>query len=147
MAAARAARHRVDRKLLRILDANLNRAREGLRVCEDVARLGYDDEEITAGLKRLRHRLNGLVRTLPLSWRDLLAARGSDRDVGRRTPHLTSQRGAGVRALFLVNAQRSKEALRVLEEGARIFSPAAARRLAALRFRLYDLEKRFACCR
>lgn len=147
-------KRRVDRKLLRILDANLNRAREGLRVCEDVVRLGYNDPELTRRLKRVRHGVTAAGRRLPVPWRALLAARASDRDVGRRTGHLpsprlrqtglTSQRRATVHTLFLVNLQRAKEALRVLEEGSRLIAPATARAFARLRFRLYALEAAFA---
>lgn len=135
---------KVDRKLLRILDANLNRALEGLRVCEDVVRLGYDDPVLTERLKRVRHGVAAAGCRLPVPWRVLLAARGADRDVGRRTGHLTSQRRATVQTLFLVNSQRAKEALRVLEEGCRLIAPAVARAFARLRFRLYALETAFA---
>lgn len=139
---ARAAR--VDRKLLRILDANLNRAREGLRVCEDVVRLGYDDPRLTARLKRVRHGVAAAGRRLPVPWRVLLGARASQRDVGRRGGHLTSQRRATVQTLFIVNMQRAKEALRVLEEGCRLITPSVARSFAQLRFRLYAIETIFA---
>jgi len=135
---------RVDRKLLRILDANLNRAREGLRVCEDVVRLGYDDPVLTVRLKRVRHGVTAAGRRLPVSWRAVLTARGADRDVGRRTGHLTSQRRGTVQTLFIVNMQRAKEALRVLEEGCRLIAPAVARAFARLRFRLYAVETAFA---
>ncbi|MBI4227534.1 MAG: hypothetical protein HY600_04595 [Candidatus Omnitrophica bacterium] len=135
---------RVDRKLLRILDANLNRAREGLRVCEDVVRLGFNDPVLTARLKRLRHGVAAAARRLPVAWRTLLEARGVERDVGRRGGHLTSQRRGTVRSLFIVNAQRAKEALRVLEEGSRLIAPAVGRSFAQLRFRLYAIEATFA---
>ena len=42
---------------LRILDANLNRAREALRVLEDYARFALDDAQISASVKALRHEL------------------------------------------------------------------------------------------
>jgi len=135
---------RVDRGLLRILDANLNRAREGLRVCEEVVRLGYDDAPLTERLKRARHAVTGVMRALPVSWRALLFSRRSDRDVGRRLGYFTSQRRRTVRALFIVNMQRAKEALRVLEEGCRLISPSAGRACARLRFRLYAIEAAFA---
>ena len=41
--------------LLRLLDANANRAREALRVLEDYARFVLDDGALQAGLKSLRH--------------------------------------------------------------------------------------------
>jgi thiamine-phosphate pyrophosphorylase len=41
--------------VLRILDANANRAREALRVIEDYARFALDDERVCGSLKQLRH--------------------------------------------------------------------------------------------
>lgn len=138
------ARAAVDRKLLRMLDANLNRAKEGLRVCEDVVRLGYDDAELTARLKRVRHGVAAAARRLPVSWRTLLEARGVARDVGRHDGHLTSQRRSTIRTLFIVNIQRAKEALRVLEESCRLIAPSVGRSFAQLRFRTYAIEAAFA---
>src|SRR5882672_10878601 len=68
------------RSLLRILDANLNRAREALRVVEDLARFHRDDAAAAASLKDARHAIDRLAR--PLS-SELLRARDSERDVGR----------------------------------------------------------------
>ena len=135
---------RVDRRLFRILDANFNRAREGLRVCEDVARLGYDDAALTQRLKRVRHAVTAAGRQLPVPWRTMLLARGSERDVGRRMGQITSHRRGTITTLFVVNLQRAKEALRVLEEGCRLFAPAVSREFSRLRFRLYAVEKSFA---
>src|SRR5688572_18127364 len=50
-------KHPVFNPALRILDANLNRAREGLRVLEDYARFILNDDSISAHLKRIRHDL------------------------------------------------------------------------------------------
>ncbi|MFM7166537.1 MAG: hypothetical protein ACKO3T_14965, partial [Planctomycetaceae bacterium] len=46
-----------ERGLLRVLDAGLNRAREGLRVLEDYGRFVCDDGAVATGLKQLRHEL------------------------------------------------------------------------------------------
>lgn len=137
---------RLDRKLLRILDANLNRAREGLRVCEEVARLGYNDRELTQRLKRARHAVTSASRRLPVPWRTLLSARDSGRDVGREGAWPRRRRGQApiCTSLFFRNIQRAKEALRVLEEGCRLIAPAAGRAFAALRFRVYAIEAGFA---
>ena len=43
--------------VLRLLDANLDRAREGLRVVEDWCRFGLDRADLVAQLKDLRQRL------------------------------------------------------------------------------------------
>ena len=39
----------------RIIDANLNRLREGIRVVEDIFRYIYNDKELSTKLKNLRH--------------------------------------------------------------------------------------------
>src|SRR3990167_1697012 len=130
----------VDPRLLRILDANLNRAREGLRVCEDVVRLGFDDARLTRQVKQVRHRVTRTGKRLPVPWRDLLASRGAERDVGRPGGHLASQRRRTIRTLFLVNVQRVKEALRVLEEVSRIIAPSVGTSFAQLRFQVYGIE-------
>jgi len=43
--------------VLRVLDANANRAREALRVIEDFARFVLNNDELSARLKELRHEL------------------------------------------------------------------------------------------
>ena len=48
-------------KLLRIIDANLNRAREGLRVCEDISRFALGDKTATRALKSIRHGATDLI--------------------------------------------------------------------------------------
>ena len=42
---------------LRILDANINRIGEGLRVLEEFARMSLNDTELTQRLKDMRHEM------------------------------------------------------------------------------------------
>ena len=49
-----------DRGFNRIIDANLNRSREGLRVCEEVARFHLSSPQLTRELKSVRHAVNAL---------------------------------------------------------------------------------------
>lgn len=44
-------------KIERLIDANLNRIKEGIRVIEDVNRYIYDDAALSSTLKQLRHKL------------------------------------------------------------------------------------------
>ena len=129
---------RAQRPLLRALDANTNRAREGLRVCEDLVRFVIGSERDFRQLRSLRHGLNRAMRRLPVTARQLVAARDSVRDPGRRA------RGAPVQSvehLLLLNLQRTKEALRVVEECSRVLCPPAASVFQTLRFRTYDVER------
>ena len=137
------ARPNVDKRLVRILDANLNRAREGLRVCEEVARLGWDDVKLSESLRRVRHDINQVARKLPVTRQTLLLGRNTNGDVGRRLKPAKLSNGRNqIQSLFVINMQRSKEALRVLEEGSRTLGRPAQNSFHQLRFKLYALETR-----
>lgn len=127
-----------DLKLYRIMDANFNRAKEGLRVCEDIFRFWNDNPGKTRGYKNLRHRLTGILSTFSLG--RLIASRDADRDVGKRSS-ATEMRRNNVGDIFLSNSQRAKESIRVLEEFAKIKNPRTAAVLKKLRYDLYTLEK------
>lgn len=117
----------------RILDAEFNRAREALRVLEDVYRFGRDDRSAQRRLKRLRHRLSALERPRALR---MLAARDVIRDVGK-TDDLSSRPGLG--AVAAANFKRLEEALRAIEETGAGLRAAAA----SLRFDAYEAERLF----
>lgn len=125
---------------LRILDANLNRLREALRVIEDHARFACDDAASAGGVKELRHELNEL-RGL-LGARGLLAARDVESDVGRtlKTPDELSR--ASHDDVAAAAFARAAEAARAIDEYSKLVSPEAAARAEALRYRLYALEPR-----
>jgi thiamine-phosphate pyrophosphorylase len=124
---------------LRVLDANYNRAKEGLRVCEDAARFLLDDRVLSAGFKQARHSLAEAMR--PLGPRDIVVSRDIMGDVGKGT--ISSERKRkGVEDVFYANAQRVKESLRVLEEFVKIMSPESSERFKKLRYFAYELEKK-----
>ncbi len=123
--------------VLRLLDANANRALEGLRVCEDIARFALESPEAFRALRALRHEVAMAIRRLPVAPVALLRARDS-RDVGRRAP---ASRVTAIEPLLLINFQRAKEALRVLEECARLLTPQRSAVFQRLRFRTYDAER------
>jgi len=126
-------------KLSRILDANFNRSKEGLRVCEDICRYIWDEKALTRGFKDLRHGLTGAVGTKGLL--KALAGRDIGSDVGRATSVLESSR-KDVPAVFWANAQRVKESLRVLEEMVKLTDTKGADRIKGLRYRMYALEQK-----
>ena len=128
-------------RLFRVLDVNLNRAREGLRVCEEVARLILDDEALTRKCQRLRYAVDRTGRMLPVL--KLLQARDSKRDVGRPQRRGVIRPHAKIRDLLTSNLKRVQEALRVLEEFSRLVEPVASRSFGSLRFKVYSLEQTF----
>ena len=65
----------------RIIDANINRAKEGLRVCEEITRFILDNRALTQELKLIRHKIDPIVKLLPSSF-ELIKTRKSLKDVG-----------------------------------------------------------------
>jgi len=117
----------------RIQDANGNRAVEGLRVLEDVARFLCDDAVLSAEAKELRHRLRAAVPPVAA------AARDTPGDVGTAIGTDSERRRAHLPALLRANAARVQEALRCLEESAKLAGDDGAV-FEALRYRVYALE-------
>ncbi|NLE65266.1 MAG: thiamine-phosphate pyrophosphorylase [Elusimicrobia bacterium] len=126
-------------KLLRIIDANYNRAKEGMRVCEDMCRFLFDESDLTSGWKGVRHALTAGIKGFGL--KEIVSARNITGDVGRKTIPSESRR-RGVADIFYANAQRVKESLRVLEEFAKLNKKGSADALKKVRYKVYDLEKK-----
>ncbi|MBI3324115.1 MAG: hypothetical protein HYZ92_02430 [Candidatus Omnitrophica bacterium] len=126
------------RALLRAVDANVNRAREGLRVAEDVARFCLAMPSAYRRLRALRHGLEAPVRGLGVKAVELAGARDTERDPGR---FAKTSAAKSVEHLLLINLQRTKEALRVIEEAGRLLAPRQAARFQQLRFQTYDAER------
>ena len=118
----------------RLLDANLDRAREGLRVVEDWCRFGLDRADLVARLKDLRQRLGQCHREA------YKLARDTAGDVAAGMAHPAQQQRALASQVVAANCGRVQEALRVLEEFGRGLDDALAAEAAAIRYALYDLE-------
>lgn len=135
-------------KTYRIIDANLNRAKEGLRVVEEISRFVLDDAILSKKLKELRHILTRVATDFfCTSW--LLSARKADEDIGRVDFDRTGREN--YLSLIKANMSRAQEAVRVLEEFSKILSSQtsskagdnilAFQRFKEIRFNLYDIEK------
>lgn len=124
----------------RIIDAAANRAREGLRVLEDIARFALDDRGLTERLKRVRHDLRAALDALPIRSPDLLAARDTPGDVGTTVKTDAESDRAGLPAIATAAAKRAQEALRTLEETAKSL-PRTGSPFEAARYHLYDIER------
>ncbi|MDP3786664.1 MAG: thiamine-phosphate pyrophosphorylase [Candidatus Omnitrophota bacterium] len=128
-------------KVYRIIDANLNRSREGLRVCEEIARFVLDDKRLTEEFKGLRHKITDCIKFYPARLQDIISARDSGRDVGRgRQP--MEQRRKDWKGISLANMERVKESLRALEEFSKLIDSRIADRFKRLRFKAYEAEKK-----
>jgi hypothetical protein len=126
-----------DARVARIIDVNLNRLTEGLRVVEDVVRLGLEKPRLLAGVRALRTRIGKETRALR---RRAILSRQSESDLGRGDRFDRAKRRS-LEDVLLANFKRAEEAARVLEEVLKVAEPKLAGKLKAVRFRLYDLEK------
>jgi thiamine-phosphate pyrophosphorylase len=126
-----------DTAAARIIDVNLNRLTEGLRVVEDVVRLGLEDRRLLAGIRELRIQVGRDVRALR---RQALASRKSETDLGRGDRFDRAKR-ENLEDVLLANFKRAEESARVLEEVLKVAEPGLAGKFKAVRFRLYDLER------
>ena len=127
--------------IYRVIDANANRLKEGLRVCEEVSRFILEDKQLTLRLKNIRHEVDGLVSVV--AGRSLcLSARDSAGDTGRPIHTASELKRSGVTDLFAANIQRVKESMRVLEEFSKIIDRKCALAFKDLRYRVYEIEKR-----
>ncbi len=124
----------------RIIDANCNRLGEGFRFLEDVARFVLNDADLSQQLKTMRHTL---VKNLSKFGPDLLTTRDAEKDVGIHIESFSEQQD--LPSLITANAKRAEEALRVIEEIAKIPEISHildTREFKQARFDLYTLERR-----
>jgi thiamine-phosphate pyrophosphorylase len=141
----------VHHQLLRMIDANVNRACEGLRVLEDVARFAINDRGLSQRLRAARHDLVADNEPLHAA---LLSGRDSEYDVGRHAalPPIQVQRKtdteygstADLLGLVTANAKRVEQALRVIEELAKtpeLSSTLDSGRFGQTRFAVYAIER------
>ncbi len=127
--------------IYRILDVNLNRAAEGMRVCEEVARFILNDRQLTTQFRNMRHSIFKIFS--PLSREKLIRKRNSEQDVGRDLLRGELKRD-NYQDIFFANMQRVKESIRVLEEFYKLIDKKAAIKLKKIRYHAYEVEKKIA---
>jgi thiamine-phosphate pyrophosphorylase len=120
--------------ICRILDANLDRAREGLRIIEEWCRFGLNQGQLTEECKSLRQALAGWHQA------ELWNARDTANDVGTALTHPQEEARSDITQLLRVNFCRVQEALRVLEEYGKLYRPEMAADCKQIRYRVYGLE-------
>ena len=124
---------------LRILDANANRAAEGLRVVEDHLRFVLQDRSLANQCKRLRHALAAALEGFDR--RSRCQVRDTQADVGRRLETVTEYQRTSPLAVALANLQRVSQALRCLEEYGKLLDASLARQVEQFRYESYELER------
>lgn len=118
----------------RIIDANLNRLREGIRVVEDICRYIFNSESLSSKLKDLRHlsRID--------NYKQLLNARDIINDPLKKST-LSENKRENIESIILSNLKRAQESSRVLEEIFKLINVEETLKFKHIRYSLYDLEK------
>jgi len=129
--------------IIRILDVNLNRIREGLRVCEDVLRFIYENEDLTKQLKDIRHELTEVLSSDFYNKKELTESRDVDNDKTKYLNPDSEFKRDNIEDVFKINMQRVQESLRVLEEITKLESLDLSKNFKLLRFKVYNTEKTF----
>ena len=124
------------RVLYRILDANLDRAREGLRIVEEWCRFGLNDRDLTEQVKHLRQTLGGWHTDV------IRQSRDTPGDPGTTLSHPQEERRDTLQTVVQINCSRVQEALRVLEEYGKLHSTDMASAAKQMRYQLYTLESK-----
>lgn len=119
---------------LRLIDANLNRLREGIRVVEDIYRYIFNDKNIASKLKTLRH--NSRIS----QYEELLNSRDIKNDV-LKTSTSSEQSREDLNSILIANFKRAQESSRVLEEFGKLINSEVSENFKSIRYELYHLEK------
>ena len=120
--------------IYRILDANLDRAREGLRTIEEWYRFALDNQEMANNCKQMRQQLANYHK------QEYKIARDTVNDVGTDLTHPQEEKRENLTNLLQANLGRVQEALRVLEEYGKLSDSQFAAVMKQMRYQVYTLE-------
>lgn len=128
--------------LLRIIDANVNRAAEGIRLLEDVSRFYYNNTDFSEKFKLIRHK----IRKDVMSFIDLLIKnRDSINDCGYDiSQKIKIDDKKNLLELIVANFKRTEESIRVVEETLKVMGNyEISKKFETYRFQIYTMEKEF----
>lgn len=123
------------KEILRIIDANINRITEGLRVVEEILRFVYKQDKLYKLLRSIRHKV---VKIFSKFYPESLFHRNSKIDPGKNAKE---RKYSNVKEIIVSNLHRITESLRVLEELAKLVLPKSVKDIKILRYKVYDIEK------
>lgn len=135
----------MNKQCLRLIDANLNRIKEGLRVCEDITRFVFVEPTLARQFKKIRLGIlkdtrQHTSKNDAFSLEKVIRGRDVDSDV-LRSDSTDRLKRRDIKDIFFANIQRAKEAARVLEEFAKLSSKLSAAHFRNIRFEIYKIEK------
>ena len=123
-----------DNRIAQLIDANLDRAREGLRVMEDWCRFGLKRNDFSIQIKDWRQQLGAHHHKI------YRKARLTSEDPGIGLSHPLQKNRTTPEDIFIANSSRVQEALRVLEEFTRITDPTLSEVATRIRYETYEIE-------
>jgi thiamine-phosphate pyrophosphorylase len=134
MVEAHSQTQQIKQVVYRILDANLDRAREGLRIIEEWCRFGLNDANLAGECKRLRQEVGNWHTS------QIRAARDTPGDPGTDLTHPQEEQRSSITSLLQANFCRVQEALRVLEEYGKLYDANMGSTFKQMRYQVYTLE-------
>jgi len=123
-----------DLRIYQIIDANLDRAREGLRVLEDWARFGLGQKKYVERIKNFRQILGKNHLEIYKQSRNYIA----DQCKGLTHPEQINRKN--YEQIISTNASRVQEALRVIEEFSRLHNRELSEIASEIRYEIYNIE-------
>ncbi len=130
----------VDQRIEQLIDANLDRGREGLRVIEEWCRFGLKNKELLVKLRDWRHQLG-------LNHQDSYKkARSPLSDPGIGLTHPSQEKRLAPLQVVAANCSRVQEAMRVLEEFTRTSNPLLSKVASDIRYGIYEVELKIFSC-
>jgi thiamine-phosphate pyrophosphorylase len=120
---------------LQIVDVNINRITEGLRVIEEIARFVIKDEQLTKQIKTERHKIRKLSKKI-----ETLECRDTSKDLGKKKDFDTYSY-KNILELINRNFKRAQEGCRVIEEFTKLLDISLSSDIKEMRFKIYDIEK------
>jgi len=125
--------------MLRIIDVNFNRSKEGLRVIEDIFRFIFIDDALRKKTRKIRHSLDKIAQEKII--KKAVLDRNSQKDIGKKFDRLEAKR-TDCQSILYANFQRVKESLRVLEEFLKLSKYKESSKIKTARYEIYNLEKK-----
>ncbi len=123
-----------DLRIFQIIDANLDRAREGLRVLEDWARFGIGEKDLVIKIKNFRQILGkNHLEIYKIS-------RNHIEDKCKGISHIEQINRKNPNKIICSNSARVQEALRVIEEFSRNHNNKLSQIASEMRYEIYNLE-------
>jgi len=129
----------VSQIIYRIIDANVNRLKEGLRVIEEWCRFSLDNKNYSNICKNTRHKIIEICQQSKIPFSELISARDTDNDVGVNISSRNEYERENIFSVLKANFNRVQESLRVLEEYSKIFKN--GKPFETIRYEMYTLEK------